>query len=229
MHSRESGTIAAASSACSCSLAEFAVDAGDDERANQILAEIEEWGADPADRLGTLAYALISRGFLARRLGHLQRAKDHFTDAAARFDRSGDIYGRAIARELLGLVECECGEHALAAANFLDSLVIGERSAPGKVWSTGSRWWRPSPKPSANRRDRAAGLARSKRRWRFMASIFHCPSATSSTESRHASAPPWRTQNWAAGRQLSLDRVTEEAASWLDEISDRPGVPIERR
>ena len=48
--------------------------------------------------------ALISRGILARRLGHLQQAKDYFTDAAARFDRSGDIYGRAIAREFLGLV-----------------------------------------------------------------------------------------------------------------------------
>ncbi len=26
-------------------------------------------------------------------------------------------------------------------------------------------------------------------------------------------------QNWAAGRQLSLDRVTDEAASWLDEVA----------
>jgi tetratricopeptide (TPR) repeat protein len=210
-------------------LAGAAVDEGDVEQANQLLAEVEPWGADPDDWIDVPGVVLLNHGMLARQLDDPESARRCFIDALARFDRQGEIYHGAIAAEMLGLVQCECGEHAQAATNLLDSLdgwrTVGTReslvdwmamvatlaAAVGEP-DRSSRWFGAVeaqveiygfnfPKPERERFDRIAESVRTD------------------------PADP----NWAAGRKRSLDQVTEEAASWLDEISARPGALTERR
>ena len=213
-------------------LAAFAVDAGDDEPAGQFLAEVEGWMEGHGDWKDVLGLVLVNRGILARRFGDLQQARGYFTDVLARFSRLGDVVDvshRAIAGELLGLVLCDCGEHELAAAHLRESLdewrMVGTREslidwlamvatlaeAVGELVRS-CRWFGAVeaqveiygfnfPLPERVEFDRIAESVRT------------------------GSADP----TWTAGRKLSLDQVTEEAANWLDEILARPGALTQRR
>jgi hypothetical protein len=172
---------------------------------------------------------LIHHGLLARQRADPVSARRYFTEAIAESDRQGEIYDRAIAVEMLGLVQCECGEYAHAAASFLDSLhdwrTVGTRESLVD--------WLAMVATLAEAVGEPVRLCRWFGAVEAQAEIlgFHFPQYERNefdrTAARVRSGPA--DQNWAAGRQLSLDRVTKEAASWLDEISSRPGALTERR
>jgi predicted ATPase len=207
-------------------LAEYAVDAGDDEEALSVLAELETWGTDPGDHADALAEASIHRGVIARRRRHLPRAKDYFTESTTRFDGSNDIYGRAIARELLGLVQCDCGTFALAANSFLASLddwrTLGTRESLIDWLAMVATLAEATGEPVRACRWFGAVEAHAQ----TLGFNFPLPERLefARTAERVRTGPA--DQNWSSGRALSLDRVTEEAADWLRTIStsEKPAI-----
>ena len=173
----------------------------------------------------------MQRGLLAHRRGDLNRAGGYLTDALALSRDVGDQYVAAIALELLGFVLTDRGEHGQAAARYGEALAcwrevgtreglvdwlamvaslamaVGETeqaarwfgSVEAQVEVLGFSW----PLPEQARFGRIADDVRS-----------------SLGETAFGAA-------WAAGRALSLERATAEAASLLAALAtpvaaDRP-------
>ncbi len=201
-------------------LAQFAVDAGEDEQGWRLLEKVELLGKqadDPIDDFQGLV--LQNRGVLARRRGDLQLATTCYIDSFAHSTRTGDDYARAIAGELLGLVQCDCGEYAVAAASFLGAL-DGWRTAGTRESLID---WLAMVATLAE----AVGEPARASRWfgaveshaEILGFNFPLPERLEfgRTAERVRSGPA--DQNWLSGRALSLDRVTEEAADWLRTIA----------
>jgi predicted ATPase/DNA-binding CsgD family transcriptional regulator len=102
-------------------LASVAVDAGDDERAAALIPEAEARCADAGDRFG-ISYLRVQRGLLAHRQRDLDRAAALLTEAVAFARDTGDPYIGPIALEVLGFVLADRGEYVRAAARFSESL-----------------------------------------------------------------------------------------------------------
>jgi predicted ATPase len=200
-------------------LAEFAVDGGENERAARLMARAEEWGDAPDDPVDVPGTVLKNRGILARRRGDLQQSRTYFTDALARFGYCGDVFSHAIAAELLGLVHCDCSEHELAARYFRESLedwrAVGTReslidwlamvatlaAAAGEL-SRSSRWF-------------GAVEAQAE----IYGFNFPLPERVEFDRTAESVRTGPADPDWIAGRELSLDQVTEEAAGWLEEMA----------
>jgi predicted ATPase/transcriptional regulator with XRE-family HTH domain len=201
-------------------LAQFAVDAGEDEQGWRLLEKVESLGKhadDPVDDFQ--GFVLQNRGILARRLGDLQLATTCFIDSCAHSTRTGDDYQRAIAREFLGLIQCDAGEYSQAAVTYLESL---------DDWRTaGTREslidWLAMVATLAE----AVGEPARARRWfgaveaqvEILGFNFPLPErlefARAAERVRSGPSDP----HWSSGRSLSLERATEEAADWLRGIA----------
>jgi predicted ATPase/transcriptional regulator with XRE-family HTH domain len=196
-------------------LAQFEVDDGDDERAWQLLDELESWGRQSDDPVDFPAVVSQLRGLLARRRGDRQRARSFLIDAFERSTTSGDIYERAIALELLGLVQCDSGEFTRAAASFLESLddwkAVGTRESLIDWLAIVATLAEATGEPVRACRWFGAVEAHAE----ILAFNFPLPErrefARTAGRVRKGPADP----NWTAGRNLSLDQATEEAAVWL--------------
>jgi hypothetical protein len=130
---------------------------------------------------------------------------------------------------MLGLVHCECGEYPQAAARYLNSLddwrTVGTKESLVD-------WLAMVATLAA-----AVGEANRASRWfgavEAQAEIygFNFPQPERARFARTAESVRTgpKDSEWAAGRERSIEQVTEEAANWLDEISARPGTRTERR
>lgn len=213
-------------------LAGGAVDAGDAEQANLFLAEVEPRGAHPDDWIDVPGFVLYNRGMLARQLDDLDSARRFFTDALARFDRKGDVYYRAIASEMLGLTQCECGDYAKAVTSLLDSLddwrTVGTRESLIDWMAMVATLAAAVDEPERASRWFGAVEAQAE----IYGFNFPVPElerfARTAERVRTGPADP----NWSAGRTLTLAQVTAEAAAWLDDSAGsfwQPVSPIEDR
>lgn len=196
-------------------LTEFEIDDGNDQRAWQLLDELESWGHQSDDPLDFHAVVLQLRGLLARRLGKLQEARTCFIEAFARATTSGDTYLRAIVGELMGLVHCDSGDFTRAAASFLESLddwkAVGTRESLIDWLAMVATLAAATGEPILACRWFGTVEAHAE----ILAFNFPLPErrefARTAERVRTGPADP----NWTAGRNLSLDQATEEAAAWL--------------
>lgn len=162
---------------------------------------------------------MLAHGMLARQLDNPVSAKRCFTDALALSDRQGELYDRAIAAEMLGLLHCECGEFAQAAVNFLDSLddwrTVGTRESLVDWLAMVATLAAAVDEP--DRASRWFGVVEAQAE--IYGFNFPKPERARFTRTAESVRTSLADPNWAAGRTLSLDQVTDEAAAWLLKIA----------
>jgi non-specific serine/threonine protein kinase len=202
-----------------------AVDVGDVERASQLLAELHAWREHPSRWSDVTGIVLLNHGLLDRQLADPAAARRHFIDAIAESERHGEIYDQAIAVEMLGLVQCESGEYVPAAENLLDSLhawrAVGTRESLVDWLAMVATLAEAVGEPVRSCRWFGALEAQVEILGFNFPRFERDQFARTAARVRSGPADP----NWAAGRQLSLDRVTEEAAEWLRDLTERASQP----
>jgi non-specific serine/threonine protein kinase len=212
----------------SFTLAMFAVGAGDDDRAADLIAEAETRCAEVDDQ-GDIAFLCVQRGILAHRQGGLDRAAAHLTDALALSRDIGNLYVAAIALELLGFVSTDRGDYARAGAHYAESLACW-RAVGAKE---GLVDW------LALVASLAAAVGQPGRAARWFGAVeaqaevlgFDFPLPERARFVRIAddvrsALGDAAVAAWAAGRALSLERATAEAAAMLaapDALTDLGG------
>jgi len=198
-------------------LVSLSVATGDNDRAANLIPEAEERCADAGDAFG-IAILRVQRGLLANRCGDLDQAVALFTEALVLARDIGSPYVAAIALELLGLALGDCGEYGRAAALYTESLTKW-REVGTKEGLVDWLALVASLAAAVNQSERAA-------RWfgtvdeqaKILGFNFPLPErarfARIADEVRTALGDA-AVAAWTAGRALSLEQATAEAAAML--------------